>query len=72
MSRASPKHLPCQVRVLFIRSQGEWSLLDFNSRPFWSLSITTERSRRRGTDAFLQLWARATFAIGAIDGPVFL
>ena len=34
MPRASLKHLPCQVLVLFIRSQGEWSLLDFNSRPF--------------------------------------
>jgi hypothetical protein len=72
MPRASLKHLLCRVLVQSIRSQGEWSPLDFNSRSFWSLSITAERSRRRGTDAFLQLWARARFAIGAIDGPVFL
>ena len=72
MPRASLRHLLCRVLVLSVRLQGEWSFLDFNSRPFWFLSITAEGLVVGGTDAFLQLWARATFAIGAINGPVFL
>ena len=72
MPRVSLKHLLCRVRVHSIRSYGEWSLLDFNSRPFWFLSITAGSRAIGGTDAVLRLWARSPFAIGVIDGPVFL